>query len=446
MSFFFLVDDGQRRARTVLVFAVAVVRACARACARVGERSVDGSVCFIVWSAGRTLRLGDRLITLDPITGAESQRDLTVLKLPGGINPTSFLFTMVSISVLFQAIVFITVGSLGDYGSYRRRGLVLASTFGGVVTSCYILVPASPSLYWLGGLLIILANISLGVSLVFYNSYLPLMVDDAREVREAAEAAASGMKGEEDVRAALEKVSSEYSSKGQTWGYVGGTTCLVLSFAVITGMTLAGSSNWWALGVGASLSGVWWLAFSAYAFARLPDRPAPPVPRGLNLLSIGWVRTYRLLALVRKEQPNTAVFLVLFFFFSDGYTTIATVSVIFASRELCLGLVPVSSLAMLVPLFAAVGGYAWFKFQTHSGWSTKAILVTNLCLLALLPLWGCVGYVSDSVGLRTAPEMYVLAMWFGFCLGSAQAYGRVVSECAVFSFIRFDFRGVEFGV
>jgi hypothetical protein len=40
---------------------------------------------------------------------------------------------------------------------------------------------------------------------------------------------------------------------------------------------------------------VWWLAFSAYAFARLPDRPGPPVPPGVNLLTIGWVRTYRLL-------------------------------------------------------------------------------------------------------------------------------------------------------
>ena len=138
---------------------------------------------------------GDRLITVDPITGVESQRDTEVLKLPGGINPTSFLFTMVSISVLFQAITFITVGSLGDYGNFRRRGLVAASTFGGVATCCYIFVPASPSLYWLGGLLIILANISLGVSVVFYNSYLPLMVDDSEEVRDAVGASASGVKG-----------------------------------------------------------------------------------------------------------------------------------------------------------------------------------------------------------------------------------------------------------
>jgi UMF1 family MFS transporter len=72
--------------------------------------------------------------------------------------------------------------------------------------------------------------------------------------------------------------------------------------------------------------------------------------------------------------------------------------------------------AMIVPLFAAIGGYAWFRFQRYSGWSTKAVLVTNLFLLSWLPLWGCVGFFSDSIGLRTAPEMFILAVWFGFCL------------------------------
>jgi hypothetical protein len=77
-----------------------------------------------------------------------------------------------------------------------------------------------------------------------------------------------------------------------------GSTCAPLH--------LGGVSTWWSLGIGSALSGVWWLAFSAFAFARLPERPGPPVPPGINLLSIGWVRTYRLLAHVRKEQPQTA--------------------------------------------------------------------------------------------------------------------------------------------
>jgi UMF1 family MFS transporter len=86
---------------------------------------------------------------------------------------------MLCISVVFQVVVFITVASLGDYGNYRRRGLVVSSTIGALATCCYIFVPISASLYWLGGLLVIIANVSLGVSLVFYNSYLPLMVKDS---------------------------------------------------------------------------------------------------------------------------------------------------------------------------------------------------------------------------------------------------------------------------
>jgi UMF1 family MFS transporter len=50
---------------------------------------------------------------------------------------------MVSISVLVQAIVFITVGALGDYGNYRRRGMVLGSTAGAyhLLTIVHVFTP-----------------------------------------------------------------------------------------------------------------------------------------------------------------------------------------------------------------------------------------------------------------------------------------------------------------
>ena len=128
---------------------------------------------------------GEMVQIVDPITGAVSAMDIDTPELPGGIDPTSFLFTVISISVLFQAIAFISLGTLGDYGDYRKRGLVAASTAGGVATCMYVIVPADASLYWLGGVLMIVANVCLGVSVVFYNSYLPLMVDDSEEVRNA---------------------------------------------------------------------------------------------------------------------------------------------------------------------------------------------------------------------------------------------------------------------
>ena len=158
---------------------------------------------------------------IDPVTGAVSTVDVDTPQLPGGIDPTSFLFTMISISVLFQAIAFISLGTLGDYGDYRKKGLVAASTVGGIATCMYVIVPADASLYWLGGVLMIAANVSLGVSVVFYNSYLPLMVDESTEVVDASGGVEKGTKTEQDVIDAQEAVSSEISSKGQMCGVRG---------------------------------------------------------------------------------------------------------------------------------------------------------------------------------------------------------------------------------
>jgi len=151
---------------------------------------------------------GEQIRLVDPVSGAVTYADLPSLELPGGINPTSFIFTMISISVLFQAIVFITVGSLGDYGNYRRRGLVISSTLGACACCLFIVLPFSASLYWLGGLLIMLSNISLGVSVVFYNSYLPLMVEDSALVQGALEGKAEGALGDDDVYKAREAANS----------------------------------------------------------------------------------------------------------------------------------------------------------------------------------------------------------------------------------------------
>ena len=260
---------------------------------------------------------GEMVQIVDPITGAVSAMDIDTPELPGGIDPTSFLFTVISISVLFQAIAFISLGTLGDYGDYRKRGLVAASTAGGVVTCMYVIVPADASLYWLGGVLMIVANVCLGVSVVFYNSYLPLMVDDSEEVRNAmAGGKEKGVESERDIIDAQEAVSSEYSSKGQMWGYVGGTTCLVLSVIALLVLVALGAEWFWALGVTSALSGAWWLGFSYFAFRRLPHRPGPPFPAAMNVYTEGWRKTYRLLALLWRTEVNTFYFLILFFIFS----------------------------------------------------------------------------------------------------------------------------------
>ena len=59
---------------------------------------------------------GDRLFNGDVDVG-----EPPTVALPGGQNPLSLTFLVVSLSVLAQALCFVTVGPLGDIGRYRKK-------------------------------------------------------------------------------------------------------------------------------------------------------------------------------------------------------------------------------------------------------------------------------------------------------------------------------------
>ena len=95
-----------------------------------------------------------------------------------------------------------------------------------------------------------------------------LMVEDSAEVRDAMAGAAAGLMTDDEARAVHDKVGSEISTKGQMWGYIGGTACIIGTFVVYIALGVAGVSTNWALGICTALSGVWWFVTSWFAFAR----------------------------------------------------------------------------------------------------------------------------------------------------------------------------------
>ena len=60
---------------------------------------------------------GDRLFATSDVDVGEPP----TVALPGGQNPLSLTFLVVSLSVLAQAVCFVTVGPLGDIGRFRKK-------------------------------------------------------------------------------------------------------------------------------------------------------------------------------------------------------------------------------------------------------------------------------------------------------------------------------------
>ena len=100
----------------------------------------------------------------------------------GDWSPVSMSSWTISLSVMVQVVVFITFGAWADYGTIRHRGLIYATVIACVVDLLFIVV-VSPSLYWLAATLFIVANVAYGLTIVYYYSYLPLIVDDHKCAR-----------------------------------------------------------------------------------------------------------------------------------------------------------------------------------------------------------------------------------------------------------------------
>ena len=101
-----------------------------------------------------------------------------------GIQPSVIPFLNVAVSVSLELVLFITVGPMGDFGSNRMRLLVLFALVGCIgCLSVFFMV--SPELWWVASLLYIIINTSFGTSVVFYNAFLPLLVENHPKLVEA---------------------------------------------------------------------------------------------------------------------------------------------------------------------------------------------------------------------------------------------------------------------
>src|SRR6188474_1537126 len=145
------------------------------------------------------------------------------------VAPDSFLPYCISFSVGLQVLFLPILGAIADYSHLRKRMMQVFATTGAIATIAMFLVTGN--LWWLGGVLFIIANLAFGAAIVFYNAYLP------------------------DI--ASEEERDRVSSYGFAMGYIGG--------------------------------GIWWMGFALLTWARLkPRHAARALPPGQSYIGVGF--------------------------------------------------------------------------------------------------------------------------------------------------------------
>jgi MFS transporter, UMF1 family len=156
----------------------------------------------------------------------------------------------------------------------------LFATIGAVATILMFFLTGE--LWWLGGVLFIIANLAFGAAIVFYNAYLP------------------------DI--ASEEERDRVSSYGWAMGYLGGGILLALNLAFYLFSDALGVPGDLAVRINLASAGIWWLGFSFITWARLRVRRASrSLPAGDTYASIGFKQLRKTLSEVNQFPRNAQI-------------------------------------------------------------------------------------------------------------------------------------------
>ena len=303
------------------------------------------------------------------------------------IAPASFLPYAISLSVGMQVLFLPILGAIADYSRLRKRMLMLFATLGALATISMFFI--TDGLWWLGGVLFVVANLSFGASIVFYNAYLPDIASQERR--------------------------DSVSSFGWAMGYLGGGLLLLVNLLLFQFRDALGIDSGLAVRINLASAGVWWLGWSTLTWVRLRTRGAPrDLPAGEGYLSIGFKQLRQTFGEL-GHFPHTIRFLIAYLIYNDGVQTVIAVSAIFGAEELGLD-VGTLSMVILVVQFVAFGGALLL------GWLANRLGTKNALVLSLV-IWSVVVIYAYGF-LYGAAGFWVLGVAVGVVLGGSQALSR----------------------
>ncbi len=338
------------------------------------------------------------------------------------VAPDSFLPYCISFSVGMQVLFLPILGAIADYSHLRKRMMQLFATIGAIATILMFLVTGN--LWWLGGVLFIVANLSFGAAIVFYNAYLP------------------------DI--ASEEERDRVSSYGWAMGYLGGGILLALNLAFFIFSEDIGVPGDLAVRINLASAGIWWLGFAFITWARLrPRHAARSLPTGETYASIGFKQLKKTFSQV-KHFPETLKFLLAYFLYNDGIQTVIAISSTFAAAPLIQGGLEFDqqtliAVILMIQFVAFFGALFWGKL---AGWiGAKQSVVVSLVIWAGVVIYAYGGLKGEG----RVTEFFILGVFIALVMGGSQAISRSLfaqmipngKEAEFFSFYEISERGTS---
>lgn len=319
------------------------------------------------------------------------------------IDTASFALYTFSLSVVFQVFTVVSISGLADRGNFRKKLLVWFGVAGGLLTCCFYLAEN----FYIASLLVVVTNTCFGCVNVCGNSFLPLLA--------------------ENHPTPGPYISSKISGYGAALGY--GSAFFVQILTILQILSLKARplplDTVYPLQCALLLVGIWWTVFQAPVAKLLvspePDKHSHSLKEYIHL---GWAELGEAAKQAFKLK-DISIFLVGWFIVSDSLTTINSTAILFASSSLKMSTLQLSGIGMLTVVFAVASSiFVPTVLQEKLHISTHQMLIYVIVWASVIPFYGVLGLFSNTFGLKSANEMYLLAAWYGCALGGLAVTSR----------------------
>jgi UMF1 family MFS transporter len=304
-----------------------------------------------------------------------------------GLEITNTVLYSYSLSFSFLIVVILSplLAGIADYGGKRKFFMKTFAYMGGL--SCIMLFFfIGDNVEW-GIIFSILASAGFAGSLVFYNSYLPVIATPDK--------------------------FDMVSARGFSLGYLGSVLLLVVNLAMITFPdTFHLSSDAMASRVSFLMVGVWWIGFSQITFYFLPKDTRQP--GGIQSLVSRGYEEIKKVFIDLKKQVNLSGFLIAFFFYNMGVQTVIYLAALFGDVELGLSANSLILTIIIIQVVAIAGSYFFAKISQWKG--------NKYSLMLMVVIWMMICVYAYF--MHSALQFYVLGFVVGMVLGGIQSLSR----------------------
>ena len=314
-------------------------------------------------------------------------------------------------AALFVFLCAPVLGSISDFSSSKKKFLI-AFAYTGCISATLLYFCQSGDI-WKTVLLFMIAQIGYVGANVFYDAFLPQI--------------------------ASEDKMDWVSSKGFSYGYIGGGLQFAITLGLVAGGKIIGINQGLAARIGLGMAGLWWAGFTLFTLKNLKEARAIEAipekyqsqPKIVAYAAIGITRTLATIKKVRRFK-HLLLFLIAFMVYNDGVQTVISMATIYGTEELKFSATVLMVTLLMIQIIAAGGALLFGRIAGKIG-AKRALMITLL-------LWS--GVVIYAYFLHTVTEFFILGIVVGIVLGGSQAlsrsfYGSMVPKEASAEFFGF---------